>query len=310
MSLPTVALVGASGHLGQHVSKALLSPTFRGSFSKVIFLKRRSSTQSSEDKVDGAETRHFDESTLGAALQDIDVLISTVGPSGHDFKDSLIKAITNSKVKLYIPSEFGVDHTIHDFRHAEWDRKKHHYDITKTAIPQTKVCRIFIGLFTEDSIGPWFGLDTKNGVFETIGSPDQVVSFTSLHDVGNVVAQVARMPVEDVPTQLRVSGDALTIRQLAEVMESASKSSIQYKELDLEQYKKETLAEGTTDPSKYLRFLMGEGKINHTVSGQGNGNELVNPGQRHWRWKTMKQYAEETGGRPWNDIEWSVDSIK
>jgi hypothetical protein len=309
MAHPSVAIVGSSGHLGQAVSAALLSSTFRDSFSKVVFLKRQSSTNSKENNITGTEIRFFEENNLTSALRGIDVLISTVGPSGHDFKDKLIDALAQSNVKLYVPSEFGVDHTIHDFPHAEWDRKKAHYDKAKTILTRMKICRIFIGLFMEDSVGPWFGFDTKNGIFESIGSPDRKVSFTSLRNVGNVAAQVARMPVEDVPDQLHVSGSALTVGELAKTMESVGKSSIQTKELNLQEYKKETVAEGTSDPSKYLRFLMGENKINHTGSGQGNDNELVNPGERHWKWKTMEEYAEETGGRPWGDYEWAVNSV-
>jgi hypothetical protein len=309
MALPTVALVGSSGHLGQAVSAALVSPTFRESFSKVIFLKRKSTTDSNSNGVTVAEIRFFEEDDLPTALQGIDVLISTVGPSGHDFKDKLIDALAQSDVKLYIPSEFGVDHTVHDFPHAEWDRKKAHYEKAKATLTRTKICRIYIGLFMEDSVGPWFGFDTKKYVFESIGSHDRTVSFTSLRDVGNVAAQVSRMPIDDVPDQLHISGDALTIEELATTMVHVNQRYIQIKEVDLETYKQETVAEGTSDPSKYLRFLMGEGKINHTVSGQGNDNELVNPGERNWKWKTMEEYAEETGGMPWSDFEWNADSV-
>ena len=50
---------------------------------------------------------------------------------------------------------------------------------------------------------------------------------------------------------------------------------------------------------------MGEGKIKHTIDGLGNDDELVNPGQSLWTWRTMRQYAEEQGGRPWADINWT-----
>ena len=308
MASRTVALVGASGHLGKEVAKALLSSTFRASYANVVFLKRRPANDSGKESIEGVEVRYYDDDTLAQALQGVDVLINTVGPAGHDFKDKLIDAISHSAIQLYLPSEFGVDHTVHDFPHREWDRKKHHYDKAMAVIPKTKVCRVYIGLFLEDSIGPWFGFDTKRGKYESVGLPDKLTSFTSLGDVGNVVAQIARTPVEQIPETLHISGDALTIRQLAAAMEHAGSSPIQIKEIDLDDFKQKAVAEGTQDPAKCLRFLMGEGKIDHTMSGLGNDNELVNPSQRNWQWKTVAQYAKETGGRPWADLDWSADA--
>ena len=304
MATPTVAIVGAGGLLGKQVSKVLLSPTFRSSYANVIFLKRRPNGKSGDESIDGAQTRFYDDNTISQALQGVDVLISTVGPAGHDFKDKLVDAISHSAVKLYIPSEFGVDHTVHDFLHPEWDRKKKHHDKLVATVPKTtKVCLIYIGLFLEDSIGPWFGLDTKNGIYESVGSPDKLISFTALGDVGNVVAQIARTPIDRIPQSLHISGDALTIRQLGAAMENAGSSPIQIKEIDLDDFKKKAVAEGTQDPAKCLRFLMGEGKIDHTMSGLGNDNELVNPDQQNWTWKTVAQYAKETSGRPWVELD-------
>ncbi|MGG6497934.1 UNVERIFIED_CONTAM: hypothetical protein NY603_33920, partial [Bacteroidetes bacterium 56_B9] len=81
-------------------------------------------------------------------------------------------------------------------------------------------------------------------------------------------------------------------------------SPIAVKEIELNEYKRRAIAENVPDPMKYLRFLMGEGKINHTESGLGNDNELVNPGQSLWKWKTVSEYAKEVNGRPWADYDW------
>jgi hypothetical protein len=79
---------------------------------------------------------------------------SSIGSQGHAFKEALLQALPETDICLYIPSEFGVDHTIHDFLHPEWDAKKHHFAIAQEVLPKsTKVVRVFIGLFLEDSIG-------------------------------------------------------------------------------------------------------------------------------------------------------------
>lgn len=301
-SLRSIALVGATGHLGSEVAKALLSPKYRSSYGSVIFLTRQQ--PSSSKAVPGVELRSFTNDTLSQALNGIDVLISTVGPTGHEFKDSLVDAMAGSNVKLYIPSEFGVDHTVNDFSQPEWDRKTKHDNKVKASLHQTKVCRIYSGLFLEDSIGPWFGLDIKNCVFEAIGSADQPISFTALGDVGNLVAQVARMPYEEIPEHMHISSDTMTIRQIAKAMEVAGAPLISITEVDLKAFKQQALNENSDDPSKYLRFLMGERKIDHTVSGLGNDNELVNPRQQIWHWRTVAQYAKEVKGQPWIDLDW------
>ena len=35
---------------------------------------------------------------------------------------------------------------------------------------------------------------------------------------------------------------------------------------------------------------------------QSNDNELVNPGQSKWKWKTIEEYAEEVDGMPREDV--------
>jgi len=70
----------------------------------------------------------------------------------------------------------------------------------------------------------------------------------------------------------------------------------------MNEYKAETTKDiSSTDPARFLRFLMGERKIEHTTRGLGNSNESVNPGESVWKWKRMEEFAKETGGRPWGD---------
>ncbi|KAJ9663615.1 hypothetical protein H2201_005576 [Coniosporium apollinis] len=304
--LPTVAIVGATGHLGQHITSALVSPETRPLFSQVILLSRHPSWRLSswQDSAD-ATIRIYDENNLAASFTGVDVLINAIGPSGHDFKDRLLRALPDSSVKIYFPSEFGVDHYVHDFPHPEWDRKKAHFALAQRLLPGVKICRVYIGLFLEDSIGPWFGFDTKAGRYESVGNAGTPVSFTALADVGRAVARLAALRAEEVPREVHIAGDTVSMTGVAEVMGSAGAGEIEVTEVDLEAFKKRTVEEGgTEDPSQYLRFLMGEGKVDHSDGGIGCDNELINPGERYWRWRTVGDLARETGGRPWADAEW------
>lgn len=167
-----------------------------------------------------------------------------------------------------------------------------------------KICRVFCGLFLEDSIGPWFGLDTQNGKYTSVGSSRTPVSFTSLRDVGRTVASLATLPAEKIPDVVHVGGDSRSIVEIAGIMESAGAGRIDIDCLPYEKYKKETTVEPSWRPAAYLWFLMGDGGIAHTPAFLGDDNELVNPGQRLWRWKTVEDLAKETNGQPVKDVVW------
>lgn len=308
---PSVAIAGATGHLGQHITAAFLSPTFQNMFAYVILLSREPPSDSSQlakyKYHSKAVFRQYDENNLAGTLDSAAILVNAIGPSGHDFKEKLLRALPDSKVRVYFPSEFGVDHNVHDFPHGEWDRKKKHDALARDIASSVKLCRVFCGLFLEDSVGPWFGLDTKRGKYESVGFCHSPVSFTALDDVGRAVASLASKPIQQIPERVHVSGDTRSVAEIAKIMERAGAGSIQVREMDLFEYKAGAMRfTESTDPAMFLRFLMGEGKIKHTSKGLGSNNEGVNPGEVIWEWKRMEDLARETGGRPWSESERSV----
>lgn len=305
ISRPVVAIAGATGHLGQHVASAFLTSPFRDQFSGIILLSRNEASSVTFPAEKGTfKLRKYDEDNLQDALRDVQILVNTVGPSGHSFKEKLIRALPHTGVQLYFPSEFGVDHYIHDFQHLEWDEKKKHFALAQEVAPDTKICRVFCGLFLEDSVGPWFGFDTTKGKYESVGSSDSRVSFTSLDDVGRTVAALAALPKERVPGTVHVGGDTRSISQIAALMQAEHSGQIEVVSVSLLKYKSDAAATTSWDPARYLRFLMGENKICHTSDGLRNDNELVNDMQRRWRWKTLADLARETKGQPWKDFLW------
>lgn len=302
--LPTLAIAGATGRLGKYIANACLGASTRSRFSKIILLSRKpasSSAQLSEWQDLGAVIRGYDEDDLSKALTDVDVLINAIGTSGYQFRDAIVRSLPKTPIYLYLPSEFGCDHTTHDFPHPEWDHKKQHFELAKHLAPKIRICRVFIGLFTEESIGPWFGFHTVKDEYECIGSAGTATTYTSLVDVGKAAASLAATKPKDVPEKIHIAGDTLSVRVIATLMHEAGAGSIAVKEIDLKDFKAETLAAPNTDPANYLRFLMGENKINHTTGALGNDNELVNPRESLWKWQKMADYAKGTKGRPWSN---------
>jgi len=207
-------------------------------------------------------------------------------------------------VKLYFPSEFGVNHYIHDFDHGEWDAKKHHYKLATELIPNIKICRIYAGLFLEDSIGPWFGFNTREKRYEAVGSPTQATSYTSIYDVAKALAILSSRPPDSLPNELQLNGDSKSFVQIANVMSEAGGGPIEVSNIDLATYKHQVLSKPSPTPERYLRFLMGEGKIDHTDAGIGNQNSLVDTDPDFGAWESINDLAWEASGTPWASSDW------
>lgn len=274
---------------------ALLSPTFRSSYSQVILLTRQDAINSKVADLEkaGAVIRTYTDSTLLNSLHDVNILVCALNLSGHHTKDALLEVLSKTKISLYIPSEFGVDHSIHDFKHPLWDSKKEHAITAQKARPGIKVCRVYCGLFLEDSLTvPYLGLQTSSGKFEAIGSADQKISFTSIVDNGKVIASLGTLTIGDVPDEVRVASDTISPKAVAELWNAKKENKIVVSQVDLKEFKEKTLGAETVGAGACLRLLQGEGKIDHSEAGLGNHNELVNPGESKWKWSKVAGWVD------------------
>lgn len=142
-------------------------------------------------------------------------------------------------------------------------------------------------------------MNTRKGVWEPIGSANTKTAFTSLGDIGKAVASLARISPSEIPDDLRIVGANVSLKEASEAMTAVSGNKIELKEIELGPYKKETTKRTEGDPAAFIRFVMGDGHLDFTE----NNNELVNPGEKLWKWKTINEYAKEVGGKPWFDYD-------
>jgi len=114
--------------------------------------------------------------------------------------------------------------------------------------------------------------------------------------VGKVLAVLAGMSAEElekVPNQLHIFGTSASTSEVAKLMVDAQnmpRSEISVKTIDAAEYRCKTMESGARDPAGYVRFLIGNGSIDHrskAEGGIGDDNELVNPGGTRWKWKSM-----------------------
>jgi hypothetical protein len=150
--------------------------------------------------------------------------------------------------------------------------------------------------FTYISFGPWFGMNTKKGVWESIGSSKTPSAYTMLEDVGKAIASLARLPSSEIPDHVRIVGSNISFKDASEAMTAVSGDKIELKETDLASYKKKIVESATGgDPAGFIKFVMGEGKMDFSE----NQNEVANPGEKYFKWTTLQEYAKEVGGKPW-----------
>ena len=77
---PVVAVAGASGNLGSHITEAFLSEPFRSKFKNVVLLTRKHSPQMGEWASQGGSVVVYDDANLPESLAGIDVLVNAYVP--------------------------------------------------------------------------------------------------------------------------------------------------------------------------------------------------------------------------------------
>ena len=169
------------------------------------------------------------------------------------------------------------------------------------------ICRV--GAYSETHT---VGVDIQNNTYTVYGSPAQKLSTTALVDIGRAVGRLAILALDPktastVPDEVRISGDIVSyedIRDTVARVKGVEKGTIVTKDLHA---LKETIRK---DPGKnfldYLKWVLcsvPSGENMHSracvvsvVIGEGkaefspNDNELVNPGQKFWKWRTVEDF--------------------
>ncbi|ORY18166.1 hypothetical protein BCR34DRAFT_554323 [Clohesyomyces aquaticus] len=103
----SVAVFGASGNSGDAIVPALLAAGL-----KVYVVKRTGSNSTFPPGAHVLSADYTSLSSLTYILQNIDAVVSLVGPQGFPHQTRMIDAAVAAGVKYFIPSEFGHDYTI------------------------------------------------------------------------------------------------------------------------------------------------------------------------------------------------------
>ncbi|KAF7189355.1 Isoflavone reductase [Pseudocercospora fuligena] len=301
----SIAVFGATGVLGSSIVNAFLEPHVRKHFGRLIAFSRDEHKLIEHWRPEsGIFLRRYSLGNLQDSIVDIDIVINAVNTSNIHFHTNLVKAMATMKsTKAYFPSEFGIDGSTLDFRHESFERSKSLSQLARNSLHNTKVCQVFPGIFLENVLGPWLGLidTTSNDGMRliSVGSKHTPISCTSVMDIGRSVAQLCLLPPSHIPDIIHLAGTTNSMVQMADIIARERRDQMKVVELSLSDYKASVLVSSPSNEAEYLKFVIGEGKVNHGKGGLWNGNELVNPRESSWKWKTFEDMVKENDERLW-----------
>lgn len=332
--MATVALVGFTGLLGQHVFKELLTNTKH--LKELVLLSRHDNKKAPVKTPDTvassiAVVNYESKESIQAALEGCSILISVMGTEGDYMKTKktmIEAAAATTSVKLYIPSDFGVDHNVaidtasDVFHHACWLDKNKHQRYAESLGLQTAA--LYIGLFLENpwgAWGMWHGYNDVENTWTVAGAGDQKITMTSKTDIAKAVSRMCALHQEGhkLPRRLRISGTNMAPRDVVQLFNEfrqrngspLCKLNTLQEASEIQAFSK-TLVVLPTDPDEIaalgpafdgdyateiaarIFIAMGKGDIDLAQ----NDNELLNPAEQYWTWKSMSSFAEEVNGRP------------
>lgn len=212
--------------------------------------------------------------TLDKALNGADVLVSAMGASENeqgkyeDNKQKLLDAAVKAGVKIYVPSEFGTDHTkppLQDYVQSPmFENKQHHHREAEQRGLQ--VLAFYNALIMEISFSDWLGISTSSPDTKwSIPRPSHPVAFTSLRDLGPFVLSALLQTLSSsatpsdvsapIPSGLRIYSDLKTLDEAADIWERVAGGKVERDYIDTDGLKeryekiKPSLAPGMLGPA-------------------------------------------------------------
>ncbi|KAI1414491.1 NmrA-like family protein [Hypoxylon sp. FL1857] len=238
MSYNRIAVYGHRGWASSAIVEALISS---GASIKVLY-RPGSDVSSLPSSVVKVEVDVENQQQLIDALQDVDIVISLVGHEGVKRQHAFVKAIPNTNVKLFVPSDLGLRMSDEQGLRVPVNKAKHEVEeaAKKAGIPTTVV---LIGCCAEStfSIGI-MGIDYPgNRIIFTGDSANQQVSICTRKYVAAAYASIfARTsPAQLAGRAIGISEMKATGSEIAAVLEEKHGAEPQIFRHSLEKVDKE-----------------------------------------------------------------------
>ncbi|KAH9858412.1 NmrA-like family-domain-containing protein [Lenzites betulinus] len=295
---PSVAIIGGTGQLGEPITSVFLTD-YKASFSTVrVFTRDPSATKAQDLAKKGAEVVALDLNSLATALAGTDVVVNLLASSvSEEDRNKVGEAAVKAGVKVFFLGEFGLDHRLVDFsgyEHPEWAEKQEIAKATRAIAKgtQTKVIALYSSIFVEILLGPYLGFDLQNNVFTPYGPASQKFATTSKADIGRATASLSLLALDpktaaSVPDLVRIAGSIVTFEDVRDIfarVKGVPKGEIQSVDIEAAIARLRSEKGHAGNLLDYIRVALGKNWADFSE----NDNELVNPGQKAWKWKTLE----------------------
>ncbi|KAF7556467.1 hypothetical protein G7Z17_g1399 [Cylindrodendrum hubeiense] len=221
--LQNIAIAGASGNIGKVVVKELLASGFN-----VTALQRPSSSATFPPGVKVKKVIYDSFDSWRVALEGEDAVISFLVPPATDYQNLAADAAIISKVKRFIPSEWGMDTTILGdtlFGTLLSDKTK-----TQAHLARLSEQNGFFS-WTGISTGLWFdwglenlslGFDIRNKIAEIADSGNERFQTSNLSFVARVVVEVLGNPDQTADRYITIASFNISQREILALVEDIS----------------------------------------------------------------------------------------
>lgn len=195
-----------------------------------------------------------------------------------------------NNVKLYIPSEYGVDYHKTQFNKIPvFEAKQRHREYAKQF--SFKTISLYTGLIMEFTFGKLF--DMKQLEWRLLSSKEKV-AVTSLNDLSLVVAKIAATPLDQLNAckdEVYICSDCRTMHDYAKIFEEKIKQPIvlvdEKQDTYLEKYELSKSGKFEGDPldafKATVHLIANEGSIDFSVQ---NDDKMFDV-----HWTSVEQYA-------------------
>lgn len=298
-----VVVIGAhSKYVGIPLLEALVEDVFYSKIGQpVIALSRDASDiPVKSDRIKYVEWQ--DNSDLDKVFANADLVINTTGPRAD--WDGITEAVIRSKdrIRAYMPSEFGADPTDFAIQPVPLGFQRKTELAKRARDAGLKVIEVQTGAIDGDvgRIGAGFasiaGLDHQTNQVTFTGNPDNLFHATWNQDLGKSVASIAAFfgpDFSEVPDHVNIFSYAVTQRKVVERYSKTSGVALIYNdpvpyEKALQIAVEQSIAGERTMPA-FMQILH---VLTASKPGKGmffttNHRELVNPGEKYFKWKAF-----------------------
>jgi hypothetical protein len=284
-SIRTVALAGASGHLGPAIMDELVKSGFH-----LTVLTREDSRASFPSSVKVAKVNYDSIESLVAALKGQDAVVSVLGFNALLAQNKLIDAAVAVGVKRFLPSEYGADTLNPKVRVLSglFGQKAGIAEklIKIAAEGSLTYTFVYTGPFLDMVMGRGIPGDFKEHNATLYDGGDVKFSTTTIPTTARAISSVLQHPEETKNKSIYVSGAVVTQNQLigmAEKIQGERWTTTKASTADLEKEANEEMKKPEPNRTKIItavivRSIMGEGFGGFF---EKNDNELLGVSPMH-----------------------------